>query len=241
LAQANLVIRPANPGPNGFTTGGKEAFFIDVIPASNLPANTILYTGILEESVPKASLLERQNLVKSNESVFEYVVKKMLPSVVGLKTGALVAGPPSAPITYPFGPFEWIPDMPFYGPTTDDLAIGAFLQNEDTKEIYQSEIVFDLDDPVVTVTSLEDLLPEDVLAYPNPANEQLTVELPARFDQPIRLRMVDQLGRALEAGNIPTGETKQTIDTSNLAAGMYLLQLEGIQGTPVRKKVIIVH
>ncbi|MFO0488757.1 MAG: T9SS type A sorting domain-containing protein [Cyclobacteriaceae bacterium] len=241
LAQANLVIRPANPGPNGFTTGGKVAFFIDVIPASNLPANTILYTGILEESVPKASLLERQNLVKSNESVFEYVVKKMLPSVVGLKTGALVAGPPSAPITYPFGPFEWIPDMPFYGPTTDDLAIGVFLQNEDTKEIYQSEIVFDLDDPVVTVTSLEDLLPEDVLAYPNPANEQLTVELPARFDQPIRLRMVDQLGRALEAGNIPTGETKQTIDTSNLAAGMYLLQLEGIQGTPVRKKVIIVH
>ncbi|MFN4958844.1 MAG: T9SS type A sorting domain-containing protein [Cyclobacteriaceae bacterium] len=241
LAQANLVIRSANPNPNDFTTGGKVAFFIDVIPTSNLPANTILYTGILEESVPKASLLERQNLIKSNESVFEFVVKKMLPSVVGIKTGALVAGPPSAPISYPFGPFEWIPDMPFYSPSTQDLAIGVFLQNEITKEIYQSEIQLNLNDPVVTVTSLEDLLPEDVLAYPNPANEQLTVELPARFDQPIRLRMVDQLGRTLDAGNIPTGETKQTIDTSNLAAGMYLLQLEGIQGTPVRKKVIIVH
>ena len=247
LAQAELFIRP------DLSNTDRISFTVHVKPTVKLDNKTVLYAGVLEELVPKISLGARQDLIKSGEDTVEFVVKKMLPSVLGIKTSThprATAGeltvptalPPSADTTYVFGPFTWVPEPSlFYAPNTDDLAIGVFLQNEDTKEIYQSEIVFNLDDPVVTVTSLEDLLPEDVLAYPNPANEQLTVELPARFDQPIRLRMVDQLGRALEAGNIPTGETKQTIDTSNLAAGMYLLQLEGIQGTPVRKKVIIVH
>ncbi|MBL7853831.1 MAG: T9SS type A sorting domain-containing protein [Cyclobacteriaceae bacterium] len=200
-------------------------------------AGVRVFTVVMEKQITDAALLGA-----SGSSQFVYVAKDVLPSPSGLLIPSNLAP----------GGFIDLPEVTW---STRNLvtpgfgSIGIFVQRTEgnSKDVLQAvlyetgrPIGFTLPEPDL-VTSLEDLLPEDVLAYPNPANEQLTVELPAKFDQPIRLRMVDQLGRVLEAGNIPTGETKQTIDTSNLAAGMYLLQLEGIQGTPVRKKVIIVH
>ncbi|MFN5168842.1 MAG: T9SS type A sorting domain-containing protein, partial [Cyclobacteriaceae bacterium] len=249
LSQAELYIRP------DLSNTDSISLMVHVKPTVDLDEKTVLYVGVLEQLVPKVSLGARQDMIKSGEDDFEFVVKKMLPSVLGTKTsthpratssGILEVPPDSPPVaadtTYVFGPFIWVPEPSlFYSPNTNDLAIGVFLQNEDTKEIFQSEIVFNLNDPIVTVTGLENLLPEDVLTYPNPANEQLTVELPGEFDQPLQIRLVDQTGRATDGGTIPSGHTRKTIDTGNLAAGMYILQLEGTGANPIRKKVMIVH
>ncbi|NJM26308.1 MAG: hypothetical protein HC859_13275 [Bacteroidia bacterium] len=91
------------------------------------------------------------------------------------------------------------------------LAVIAFVQNEDTREIYQSRILESpLNIPIPSVvTGIEPSILAHTQVYPNPADEQFTVRLqqPARTDMPVVL--VDNLGREQVAGIIAAGDTQK--------------------------------
>lgn len=72
-----------------------------------------------------------------------------------------------------------------------------------------------------------------ILIYPNPANDYITIELPAGITAG-RVVLTDINGRVLE--QIQTNATeKQTISTQVLKPGVYLLQIHTPDGTAVRR------
>ncbi len=259
LAQANIIIRPdpaVGSQPTDINKNGKLRFFVDIQPTIDLDASTILQIAIVEEKIPLASLPSaKQSLVKSGETQFEWVVKKMLPSASGTKTsthpnatpgtGVLVAPPPGSliPITYTFGPFEWVPDVAkMYAPTASDLAITVFLQNEATRVVYQAELVKDLDDPATNViTGLEPVYAEDVKIFPVPANKEMHIEMPGVLAEAAPIQLIDATGRTAIDSQISAGQSKKTLNVGELAPGVYILQINVGNGNFTRKKVMVVH
>jgi hypothetical protein len=224
---------------------------VDVSPTVDLDSKTILHVGLVEQLVPLASLSD-PSMVKTGETSFEYVVKKLLPSASGTRTstkgdaqGVLKAPVfPNPPITYSFGPYEWDPILSnFHAPSTGDLGVIAFLQREDgDREVYQAEIVLSLDDPPSNlVTGVEPIMAEKVLVYPNPANHEMTVQMPGELAKPARLSLIDQTGRETLMGSIPEGADRQTLNVRDLSGGIYILTVDMGQGVLTRKKVMIVH
>lgn len=63
--------------------------------------------------------------------------------------------------------------------------------------------------------------------YPNPANEQLTIELPEQTSQKLRLRLFNAQGQLLrDEEYTPSDKALQLDELGGLPAGLYLLQLE---------------
>ena len=193
--------------------------------------------AVVEQSVAKAVLnATKANMIKSNETNFEYVVKKLLPSAAGTKlTTDIVKGTPQT-----FN-FEWAPDLSkFYAPNTGNLAIVAFLQDELTRKVYQTKLAGNLNDPPV-ITGIEMLRPEQVNVYPNPANKEFIVELPGIVQNDISLRMVDQVGRMHESGVIASGKNSASVNVEQFAEGIYILVIGSEKTGVVRKKVMVVR
>ncbi|MGE0590876.1 MAG: T9SS type A sorting domain-containing protein, partial [Cyclobacteriaceae bacterium] len=211
---------------------------VEVTAKVELEANTVLHIGILEKQIARTALSSTQSdMIVTNEDQFDYVLKKMLPSALGTRFNTVV---PVGQVET-FGPFNWYPEKArMYGPN-DDLAVVVFLQNEDTREILQSEIKEDIaDPPLVTGINRDINSIEHVAIYPNPADDEITVELPSPAANKMRLQIASQIGVIANETVFEPGEQTKTIRTKDLAAGIYFLQLGNGQ-TATRKKVMIVH
>lgn len=91
------------------------------------------------------------------------------------------------------------------------------------------------------ITGVEPRTTADALSlYPNPADRELTIELPAPVSKTTAVQLVDQLGRVAFIGSFAPGEGKKTIDTGSAAGGLYFVQI-GSGKEAVRKKVLVVH
>jgi hypothetical protein len=229
LAQADLSVIPTSQP-------GKIVIDVDVIAKLDIPANTVLHIAIVEDSVAKNSLSTvQQSLVLSGENGFARILKKMLPSASGTKFGTpLLKGASRS-----FGPFEYIRGNLYAN--ADDLTIIAFLQREDgNREIYQVTDTTGFADPSL-VTGLEPIASELVLAYPNPAHHELTVQLPGALSKPAALNLIDQTGRVALRATMQEGTDRKTLNVSDLSGGIYILTVDMGQGVLTRKKVMIVH
>jgi hypothetical protein len=202
-------------------------------PTSDLPANTILHVAVIEENIPVAG----NNLtnVPSSASEFSYVLRKLLPSASGTKyTIPLPAG-----IEKTFGEngeLRW--SNPTLFSPTDDIAVVIFLQNEDTKVIYQSYLLRSVQDPG-QVVGVND--PEFAInLYPNPTDKQFAIELAKPVSERTPLLMYDQLGHVVNETVLEKGESKKIINTTTLSAGVYLIKLN-TPGGSVIKKLMVVH
>lgn len=80
----------------------------------------------------------------------------------------------------------------------------------------------------VTISDGVQLLTNDhsIIAYPNPASQTLTVDTPSGFaGKPYAI--VDNSGKPVITGIVANGAT--TVDTSNLPAGNYYIQIQEIK------------
>ncbi|HEU5291042.1 MAG TPA: T9SS type A sorting domain-containing protein, partial [Cyclobacteriaceae bacterium] len=234
LAQADVQITPPTPSANG----GFE-FSISVTAHTRLAEDTtILHIAFVESLIPMSSLSNTdKGLVATGETSFEYVLKKMIPSALGTRLDAvLLKGQ-----TKTFGPFEWNPDLGKLYNAPNDLALIAFLQNEVTKEIYQAKILTGLTDPTL-VTDVED--PDYVTKiqlFPNPANHEVNIQLPAAVTKSTPVEMFDTYGKTVYQSSFKAGEQIKTISTSELTSGVYLIQLSTPDGKIARRKIMVVH
>ncbi|MBT1697483.1 T9SS type A sorting domain-containing protein [Fulvivirgaceae bacterium PWU4] len=226
LANAEIKVK-AEIVDNALTITGSFKPLLD------LARPTILHVAVVEKNISLTNNPElNSGRIRSGETEFEYVLRKMLPNGAGTKY--------STPIAYgqtvEFGPFTWS-NATLFKPQ-DDVQVIVFLQDEDSKVIYQSFITKSVNDPGI-VTGIEDLN-ASFNVYPNPADKEMTVELPETATQRATLRMYDQLGKVVEESYFEKGDSKKTIGTESFAGGVYLIQVETPKGI-LRRKVMVTH
>jgi Secretion system C-terminal sorting domain len=217
------------------------AIVVKISPTVNLDKNTIIHAVVVEDTVALTSLSTANQTLISNgskETGFNYVLKKMLPAASGMKTGPL-----SSTSTYNFK-FGWTPDpralYPLSG-STDNLSVIVFLQNDSTKEVYQTEFKKLAYNVPAVITGLEPIPDNEVKIFPNPADQQFTIEIPGVASTDLNIRLVDPVGRMIPSGKIEAGSNKATVSTRELSGGIYILQLGSGNSLVTRKKVLILH
>lgn len=82
---------------------------------------------------------------------------------------------------------------------------------------------------------------QQMQTYPSPADEFLTVSIPPDLMPGAVLNMIDRYGVEVRNTDIQAGEEFKTLHTGDLAAGVYIVQIESIPGMLIRKKVLIIH
>ena len=98
------------------------------------------------------------------------------------------------------------------------------------------ELVFSPQQPLATVPAA---LAQQVAVYPNPAKNQVSIELPLSLSrQPVTATLLDALGRVVRQQVLPAGQLTHTLHLAELAPGVYSLRLTTEVGTLVRKLVI---
>jgi len=234
LAQADISITPTTK-PDGSVNIGVSVLSTVL---TGIPSKTILHVAILEQSIALSALsTAQQALVKSGETSFDMTLKKMLPTAAGTAFGGNLAFGQ----TRAFGPFVWNPDPKKLYQAPGDLAVAVFLQQEDApNEIYQVEFVKNLAEPPL-VTGLEPVNAEDVHVYPVPANNEMHVVMPGILADAAPLQLIDQTGRTALQSAISAGESRKTLNVTDLASGVYILQINVGNGNFTRKKVMVVH
>ena len=68
-----------------------------------------------------------------------------------------------------------------------------------------------------------------IRVYPNPTNNQLSIELESSsaLSQALQFMVFDRLGRVLETGSISPGSTRETIWLGGYAPGTYFIKCLG--------------
>lgn len=75
---------------------------------------------------------------------------------------------------------------------------------------------------------------------PNPANEEVVLELEKSSEKSRQIKIYDQLGKVVKADVLKPGEQSKTLDTSALASGLYLIHVIS-QEEIVQKKLLVEH
>jgi hypothetical protein len=125
----------------------------------------------------------------------------------------------------------------------NDLAFVAFIQDDASKDIWQSAINSSLNLSYLSpITKTEDpTYASKINLYPNPANQELNVVLPAPVARPTLVNMVDAYGKVAQQVTFNVGEQHKPIRTAELAAGVYVVQIGTPEGGVVYRKVMVTH
>ncbi|QHT71730.1 PKD domain-containing protein [Rhodocytophaga rosea] len=165
---------------------------------------------------------------------FENVLRKMLPDAAGtLFTHPWMPGT-SETITH-----SW---QPVHVKDASQLAVVVFIQDAQTKEIYQAAIKQPAILPQV-ITALEDVetLEDGVMLYPNPASNQSKVV----FRQPLTADrewvVYDLIGKKISHGVVAKGQQAFVLNTSSYTEGSYLIHISGKGKVPIYKRLLIIH
>lgn len=98
------------------------------------------------------------------------------------------------------------------------------------------ELVFSARSALATASAA---LAQQVALYPNPAKNQVAIELPLSLShQPVTAALVDALGRVVRQQVLPAGLAAHTLPLPNVAPGIYSLRLTTEAGMVVKKLIV---
>jgi len=192
----------------------------------SIAKNFIIHTVIIENVVNAPTDAN----IPSGENSFTNVVRKMLPSASGEKsTVALASGSSVTNNT------TWSPTDKY---NASEISVLVFVQDELSREIYQADVkTFDTD----IVTSLgEELSSNGFAAWPNPANDIITLQVNQRVNKDTKVSIYNQLGKVILRTQIAVGEDKVVIPSQNWTPGIYFILTEN-NGVPIQKRILIQH
>ncbi len=173
-------------------------------------------------------------VVEKTVSSNEFVLRKLVPSAAGTPLSVPMAKDAIINIVESVR-IENANDV-------TNLALVVFIQDEVTREVYQA--AFNLTPtnlPTANVITGIEQIAEFIQFYPNPANDSFVIELPNKTESRLSVHMIDQVGRLVHESTIETGEQTKTINTQDLAGGIYVVQIGAGKSGVVRKKMMIVH
>jgi hypothetical protein len=198
---------------------------VENISGQTLPTQgTHLFTTIVDQSVTDAALLST-----SGNTEFVFVAKEMLPSPTGLVI----------PSDLDAGEIYTSPKILWRKQNGDAIAVTIQAIEGNNKNVFQAEVFLNPPQPDL-VTGIEDLA-EYINIYPNPANESFEIELPTKAENRLMVNLIDPVGRATQQLYFEKGEQTKTVNTQNLAQGVYVVQIGSGKTGVVRKKVLVVH
>ena len=117
----------------------------------------------------------------------------------------------------------------------DSLVTVVFVQNEDTKEIYQTAYTNEF----TTVTGIDEFIKEpvvnDYLVYPNPVSEMLTIKIMNIEYSDISVKIYNNSGVLVKNDIIYSGQDYKSIFINDLSQGIYFIKLEGNKSYTIKK------
>lgn len=78
----------------------------------------------------------------------------------------------------------------------------------------------------------------NVAVYPNPASSTLFVEFDGEFQGQVAFKVMDMTGKLVSVENVEAFNGQHSLNVSNLAKGMYVLNIESKQGRAIRKFIV---
>jgi hypothetical protein len=212
-------------GTDQLRVGGTFTSLID------LPANTELSFRfiVLEDYITNQEL----GLFTITDTV-RNVMRKILPD----PSGFVEKGSVSIGDAFTFE-VEWTIFGVF---NLEELRVIAFVQNEETREIYQVNFI-EIDGKANTVTGLEDDLytGDEFEVYPNPANDIVTVSFDRGKNIEVDWTVFDQSGRIMKQGILNRKQREMKLDVSDVPSGVYFLQFNHIKYKWEPRRIIVIH
>ena len=213
---------------------------LDTIPTGNSNKISVKLT-MKALKTTNATLIAQVALLENQTGTFKNVLRKQL------------LGGDGETITLPFNKgdvlFKQKDNVEINVPITNpsQLTIIGYVQDKNTKEIYQSIIKPAPYKKGGIVVGLEpDNTPSTlngILVYPNPANGSFYLGLPAdRTAEGFGWKLIDQRGVILKSGDFDDliNNAKQ-VDVTGLANGVYLVMLSGPGKSVVYQKIVVMN
>ena len=170
----------------------------------------------------------------NGEVVFESVMKKMIPTSAGTKF--IQDWFPGDNITVIR---SWTMEN-YYD--MNEAAVVAFVQNNDTKEVYQAAA----NDSNTITTAIDNLIFNnqaslDFVVYPNPAEDRANVAFNMILKEASRLTIYSVVGTLVDAYEIPRGTHALSLPTATYPNGIYLVSVRDQEGLLITKRMVIHH
>ncbi|HUM47861.1 MAG TPA: PKD domain-containing protein, partial [Chitinophagales bacterium] len=204
----------------------------------NITARKTINTPLIAQ----VALLENQ--VVNGAGTFKNVLRKQLFGPDGETITLPFTGPPSATTVSKVHNNVAV-NVPIVNPS--QLTLVAYIQDKNTKEIYQSLV---MPAPPVTgaiVTAVENPGPlttlNGITIYPIPAKGSFYFGLPdAKSAEGFAWRLIDQRGITVKSGTFDdmANSTRQ-VDVTDLANGIYFVTLTGPGGSVVYRKIVVLN
>ena len=209
-------------------TGNALNIEVEVISVYEIgPLDLTLQVAILETEVA-ASLAGLQG-----DEIFRNVVRKLKPDAGG--TPLQSAWTPGQSQTYSF---DWTIENVF---DAGNLAVVAFIQNDNTREVYQVgassrfgvPTFVDLPDPITGEAN--------VIFYPNPATDHLFIQFKENLAGDHPLEVFNLSGHIVYTDILKDGSSSYEFNTENLPGGIYLFRIKNNRGILAAARIIIMN
>jgi len=169
--------------------------------------NIQLYVVVFETSVTQYTGL-------NGDTEFRNVVLDMLPSPAGKLLGNNWSlGDDDIRVNT----WNYLP----YVEHIEDLAMIAFVQDRDTKQILQAAVEYKT--PQVGIHK-KPVAVESLYIYPNPAKSFVKVNLGRPAEEDGRFEIIDMNGRVVHNENVPRGYQIYQLEVGSLNRGFYMIQ-----------------
>jgi len=171
----------------------------------------------------------------TSQDEFHFAQRKMLPNGNGTTLSAMTAG--SSQTVNETYTFEETPSgNPTQGSyslweTLNDVIIVAFLQNNSTKEVVQAAF-----QKVPFLQGVGELpaTVDGMVLYPNPTTDNTALRLDLNAQDRVTIRIMDMQGSVVynrDLGELMIGKNMVSLNTAELASGLYLVSLNLENGT----------
>ena len=197
---------------------------VDLNPLVDFSSNNLkLFAVICEGETFK-------NKKTNGETVFEMVMKKMMPGPTGMTLSPMTKGTKvSKTLSHAFlGDYRLSPDGQTAShinhtkehsvETFDDLYVVVWVQDATTKEVLQSELI-----PVNNASNNN--IEAEAKVYPNPSNDAFQVVIDRLASETAQIKITNVAGKVVYTGTMENGKVQ--INTAAWNTGVYMMSVEG--------------
>jgi hypothetical protein len=204
---------------------------VDVTPYLDMASGNRLFIAAIEDSYNYNG--------QNGETEFHNVLRKMMPDGNGISLGAMTNGTTvTRTQNYTFITGSTVTQGSYrLWKQMDNLTVVAFVQNPATSFVFQSAVV------KPTFVGLNDIASFPASFFPNPANETAFLRFESPSNNEVIVTLTNTAGQTILStnyGKLGAGEQLVQINTSDVASGLYLLNVK-IGDSTVTKRVNIIH
>ncbi len=238
-----LLVLDGTPIANPFPTQAQTTFDNDALEVSKVRFDAVtaqqnaggvvdidVHYSVLQSVTPDSRIRVAvvEKVVKSNSTESHYVVRALLPDVTGMRVGDQDQIPTAKTLH-----ITWAPDASQFNKAAS-LALVAFAQDDDTRQVFQSLLMDNVSITPVPITATEREAKMKFNVYPNPADAFIQVD-----SKTTDIKLYNALGEEMSAP-ITLRDGGQHMDVGHLPEGVYILRINDRENVTLHK-VLIVH